>query len=263
MANSGGPATPTRVQRVRSSTGNASASRARCPDRDYVQGKLEITKVCEPDQGQRRQRGPLRRDRERTPVARPLENVNGRGRRTRPGIKPDEPEHGQPSARSCPPVTVAARSSSRARPTKLRAPTRTSSAARPRACQPVQARAARSRSSKCEPATWSSIGPAEDLLRRRRPTSRCKRRQQRRRRCRRLYRSHVQYGGCLGGGFQDFNIGPLAPGEDWTHDWSMPAIAGWPLPRSVADSRAAAHAVRSRSDAGRPRDGPARASRWR
>lgn len=33
----------------------------------------------------------------------------------------------------------------------------------------------------------------------------------------------VQYGGCLGGGFQDFNIGPLAPGEDWTHDWSMPA----------------------------------------
>lgn len=30
----------------------------------------------------------------------------------------------------------------------------------------------------------------------------------------------VTYGGCLGGGFEDFAIGPLAPGEKWTHDWS-------------------------------------------
>ncbi len=30
----------------------------------------------------------------------------------------------------------------------------------------------------------------------------------------------VTYGGCLGGGFEDFNIGPLAAGEKWTNDWS-------------------------------------------
>ncbi len=33
----------------------------------------------------------------------------------------------------------------------------------------------------------------------------------------------VTYGGCLGAGFQDFNIGPLAPGQKWTHDFSQTA----------------------------------------
>ena len=31
----------------------------------------------------------------------------------------------------------------------------------------------------------------------------------------------VTYGGCLGGGFADFNIGPLAPGETWTQDFTQ------------------------------------------
>ncbi len=33
----------------------------------------------------------------------------------------------------------------------------------------------------------------------------------------------ISYGGCLGGGFEDFEIGPLAPGEVWTKDWSRTA----------------------------------------
>ncbi|MDJ0974341.1 MAG: hypothetical protein QNJ98_07780 [Planctomycetota bacterium] len=38
----------------------------------------------------------------------------------------------------------------------------------------------------------------------------------------------VTYGGCLGGGYQDFNIGPLAPGEDWVTDFSKTATAVGP-----------------------------------
>ena len=33
----------------------------------------------------------------------------------------------------------------------------------------------------------------------------------------------ITYGGCLGGGFEDFEIGPLAPGEVWRKDWSRTA----------------------------------------
>ncbi len=33
----------------------------------------------------------------------------------------------------------------------------------------------------------------------------------------------VTYGGCLGSSFQDFNIGPLAPGQEWMHDFSQRA----------------------------------------
>ena len=49
----------------------------------------------------------------------------------------------------------------------------------------------------------------------------------------------VSYGGCLGGGFQDVNIGPLAPGEVWTHDWSKRAVAVGPCNIS-ADSNCGA-----------------------
>lgn len=45
----------------------------------------------------------------------------------------------------------------------------------------------------------------------------------------------VSYGGCLGGGFKDFNIGPLAPAEVWTQDWSKRAEAVGPCTIS-ADS---------------------------
>jgi uncharacterized repeat protein (TIGR01451 family) len=45
----------------------------------------------------------------------------------------------------------------------------------------------------------------------------------------------VSYGGCLGGGYQDLNIGPLAPGEVWTNDWSKRAEAVGPCTIS-ADS---------------------------
>jgi len=38
----------------------------------------------------------------------------------------------------------------------------------------------------------------------------------------------VTYGGCLGGGYQDLEIGPLAPGEVWTHDWAQRAAAVGP-----------------------------------
>lgn len=33
----------------------------------------------------------------------------------------------------------------------------------------------------------------------------------------------ITSGGCLGGGFQDFNVGPLAPGQTFTQDWSVTA----------------------------------------
>ena len=33
----------------------------------------------------------------------------------------------------------------------------------------------------------------------------------------------ISYGGCLGGGYEDFQIGPMAPGETWTKDWSRVA----------------------------------------
>jgi hypothetical protein len=45
----------------------------------------------------------------------------------------------------------------------------------------------------------------------------------------------ISYGGCLGGGYEDVNIGPLAPGEVWTHDWSRRAQAVGPCTIS-ADS---------------------------
>lgn len=45
----------------------------------------------------------------------------------------------------------------------------------------------------------------------------------------------ISYGGCLGGSFEDLNIGPLAPGEVWTHDWSKKAVAVGPCTIS-ADS---------------------------
>ena len=38
----------------------------------------------------------------------------------------------------------------------------------------------------------------------------------------------VKYGGCLGGGFEDFNIGPLAPGEEWVTDFSKTATSVGP-----------------------------------
>lgn len=33
----------------------------------------------------------------------------------------------------------------------------------------------------------------------------------------------ISNGGCLGGGFQDFNVGPLAPGQVYTQDWAVTA----------------------------------------
>lgn len=35
----------------------------------------------------------------------------------------------------------------------------------------------------------------------------------------------VTDGGCLGGGFQDFNVGPLAPGQSFSQDWAVVARA--------------------------------------
>ncbi len=49
----------------------------------------------------------------------------------------------------------------------------------------------------------------------------------------------VNYGSCLGGGFEDVNIGPMAPGEVWTHDWSKTAVAVGPCTIS-ADSNCGA-----------------------
>ena len=49
----------------------------------------------------------------------------------------------------------------------------------------------------------------------------------------------VTYGGCLGGGFLDLDIGPLAPGEVWTHDFSQRATAVGPCTVS-ADSNCGA-----------------------
>lgn len=49
----------------------------------------------------------------------------------------------------------------------------------------------------------------------------------------------INYGSCLGGGFEDVNIGPLAPGEVWTHDWSKQAVAVGPCTIS-ADSNCGA-----------------------
>ncbi len=49
----------------------------------------------------------------------------------------------------------------------------------------------------------------------------------------------INYGTCLGGGFEDVNIGPMAPGEVWTHDWSKRAVAVGPCTIS-ADSNCGA-----------------------
>jgi len=49
----------------------------------------------------------------------------------------------------------------------------------------------------------------------------------------------ITYGTCMGGGYEDVNIGPLAPGEVWTHDWSKRAVAVGPCTIS-ADSNCGA-----------------------
>ena len=49
----------------------------------------------------------------------------------------------------------------------------------------------------------------------------------------------VSYGGCLGGGFEDFQIGPLAPNETWTKDWSRVAQSVGPC-TITADSNCGA-----------------------
>lgn len=54
----------------------------------------------------------------------------------------------------------------------------------------------------------------------------------------------VSYGGCLGGGFNDLNIGPLAPGESWTHDWSKRAEAVGPCTISADSNCGAKCAIR-------------------
>ena len=38
----------------------------------------------------------------------------------------------------------------------------------------------------------------------------------------------VNYGGCLGGGFEDFAVGPLAPGQTWEHSWLRKAVSVGP-----------------------------------
>ncbi|MDA1194850.1 MAG: DUF11 domain-containing protein [Planctomycetota bacterium] len=58
----------------------------------------------------------------------------------------------------------------------------------------------------------------------------------------------VSYGGCLGGGFEDVNIGPMAPGEVWTHDWSKKAIAVGPCQISADSNCGARCAIRRDAD---------------
>ena len=58
----------------------------------------------------------------------------------------------------------------------------------------------------------------------------------------------ISYGGCLGGGFEDVNIGPLAPGEVWTHDWSRKAIAVGPCQISADSNCGARCAIRRDAD---------------
>ncbi len=58
----------------------------------------------------------------------------------------------------------------------------------------------------------------------------------------------ISYGGCLGGGFEDVNIGPMAPGEIWTHDWSKKAIAVGPCQVSADSNCGARCAMRGDAD---------------
>jgi len=54
----------------------------------------------------------------------------------------------------------------------------------------------------------------------------------------------VNYGGCLGGGYEDFAIGPLAPGEKWTHDWSRIAHSVGPCTLTADSSCGQTCAIR-------------------
>lgn len=46
----------------------------------------------------------------------------------------------------------------------------------------------------------------------------------------------ISNGGCLGGGFQDFNVGPLAPGQAFTQEWSVVARSVGPCSVSAESS---------------------------
>jgi uncharacterized repeat protein (TIGR01451 family) len=55
----------------------------------------------------------------------------------------------------------------------------------------------------------------------------------------------VANGGCLGGGYQDFNVGPLAPGQAFTQDWAVMARTVGPCSVTAESSCGQRCAVKS------------------